>query len=379
MTSARSDERIQPALHALLVGDTDGLRAALEADPDIVNLSVGGNTLLELATQPHAGPPSPAIVEVLVTAGAALDRALNLAGCWNLPDLCSQLLAAGADPAARADAGITPLESAAMHSSNEAADVLVEAGLHRPSLWLAAAAGLLPVVMEWVAVDGSLRADAGPYRPNWADVGRPAGAAPSDDPSEILGEAFVFAALNNRRAVVNYLLESGADIDARPFATQQRCISRSSSSAETWSSYCSIVARRPQSKTTPTTPTPPDGPAPATTTANPQPPFANSWASCREPFARGDRLRRQQRTRNRRSRTLGRLEGNQSRAVIACDDASEPATAVRRITRQCRRTVVHPSPRYDDGVSGVSQRWPPCWPRIVARTSVVRLTSRDGS
>ena len=221
MTSARSDERIQPALHALLVGDADGLRAALEADPDVVNLSVGGNTLLELATQPHVGPhvgpPSPAIVEVLVTAGAALDRALNLAGCWNLPGLCAQLLAAGANPAARADAGITPLESAAMHSSTEAADVLVDAGLHRPSLWLAAAAGLLPAVMDWVAVDGSLRADAGPYRPNWADVGRPAGAAPSGDPSEILGEALVFAALNNRRVVVEYLLESGADIDARPY------------------------------------------------------------------------------------------------------------------------------------------------------------------
>ncbi len=217
MTSARSDERIQPALHALLLGDADGLLAALEADPDVVNLTVGGSTLLELATQPDVGPPAPAIVDVLVEAGATLDRALNLAGCWNLPDLCAQLLAAGADPAARADAGITPLESAAMHSSTEAADVLVEAGLHRPSLWLAAAAGLLPAVMGWVAADGSLRADPGPHRPNWADVGRPAGAAPSDDPGEILGEAFVFAALNNRRAVVDYLLETGADIDARPY------------------------------------------------------------------------------------------------------------------------------------------------------------------
>ena len=44
---------------------------------------------------------------------------------------------------ARADADLTPLESAAMHSSTEAADVLVEHGLHRPTLWLAAASGLL--------------------------------------------------------------------------------------------------------------------------------------------------------------------------------------------------------------------------------------------
>ena len=104
-----------------------------------------------------------------------------------------------------------------MHSSTEAADVLVSHGLHRPSLWLAAASGLLPEVRDWVAPDGSLLADPGPYRPNWADVGRPAGAPPTGDPAEVVGEALVFAALNGRRAVVDYLLDAGADIDARPY------------------------------------------------------------------------------------------------------------------------------------------------------------------
>ena len=215
--SDRDDERVQPALHALLSGDVDGLRAALEADPGVVNLRVGDDTMLELMTQPEAAPPAPEMVGVLIGAGAYLDRALNLAGCWNLADLCTQLLAAGADPAARVDAGITPLESAAMHSSTEVADVLVAHGLHRPTLWLAAAAGLLAEVRDWVAPDGSLRADPGPCRPNWADVGRPAGTPPTDDPVEIVGEAFVFAVLNNRRNVVDYLLDAGADIDARPY------------------------------------------------------------------------------------------------------------------------------------------------------------------
>lgn len=215
--SVSADERIQPALHALLSDDVDGLRAALDADPEVVNLKVGDNTLLELTTQPDVGHSSSEVIEALISAGAALDRALNLAGCWNLPDLCVQLLAAGADPAARADAGITPLESAAMHSSTEAADVLVRHGLHRPTLWLAAASGLLPWVQRWVTVDGTLRVDPGPYRPDWAAVGRAAGAPPGDAPSEIVGEAFVFAALNNRHAVVDYLLDAGVDVDARPY------------------------------------------------------------------------------------------------------------------------------------------------------------------
>ena len=211
------EQRIQPALNALLLGDAAALRAALEADPEVVDLTVGDLTLLELTTQPDVGPPSPEVLDVLVQGGAALDRALNLAGCWNLATLCTQLLAGGADPAARADAGITPLESAAMHSSTEAADVLVAHGLHRPTLWLAAASGLLPMVRDWIGDDGTLRAPPGPYRPNWADVGRPAGGPPTDDPVEIMGEAFVFAALNDRRAVVDHLLEAGADIDARPY------------------------------------------------------------------------------------------------------------------------------------------------------------------
>lgn len=212
-----SSERMQPALAALTAGDAGGLRAVLAADPGVVDLKVSGYTMLELMTQPDAVPPSPELVDVLIDAGAELDRTLNLAACWNLADLCSQLLAAGADPTARADAGITPLESAAMHSSIEAADVLAEHGLHRRTLWLAAASGLLQMVASWVATDGSLLADPGPCRPNWADVGRRADNPPTDDPAEIVGEAYVFAAANDRRDVVDYLLDAGVDLDARPY------------------------------------------------------------------------------------------------------------------------------------------------------------------
>lgn len=210
-------ERIRPALDAFLAGDAVGLRAALDSDPGIVNLRIGDHTMLELAAQPGAGPVSIEIIDTLAHAGAELDRALNLAACWNRTDLCARLLALGADPVARADANITPLESAAMHSSTEAADLLIEHGLHRNTLWLAAATGLLSEVQDRVAGDGSLVGDPGPYRPNWADVGRPPGTPPSDDPAEIVGEAFVFAALNNRRRVVDYLLDAGVDIDVRPY------------------------------------------------------------------------------------------------------------------------------------------------------------------
>jgi ankyrin repeat protein len=212
-----TDERIQPALDAFLSADVDRLRSAIAADPEVVHLRIGGeNTMLELATQPDVGPVEEQVVDVLIEAGASLDRALNLAGCWNLAGMCHQLMAAGADPTARADAGITPLESAAMHGSADAAGVLVERGVHRRSLWLAAASGELNLVRQWVSEQGELLAPPG-HRPNWADVGRPEGEPPTDDPAEIIGEAFVFAAANGRRDVADYLLDARVDIDARPY------------------------------------------------------------------------------------------------------------------------------------------------------------------
>ncbi len=213
-----SDERIQPALQALLAGDAEGLRHALTNDPDLADAAWNGNTLLEWATQPPHNV-NRACIDVLIDSGASLDRALGLAGCWNLAELCIQLLDAGADPTSfeSEESPITPLESAAMHGSTASADVLVEHGLHRPTLWLAAAAGQLDLVTEWVSPDGQLRKPAGEYRPIWAHVGRPEAPTPNGEPAQILGEALTFAAANDRIGVVDHLLTAGVPIDAAPY------------------------------------------------------------------------------------------------------------------------------------------------------------------
>lgn len=213
-----SDERIQPALHALLSNDAEGLQSSLAADSELIDAEWNGNTLLEWATQPPHGIERECIA-VLIDSGASLDRALGLAGCWNLAELCSQLLDAGADPTSfeSSVSPITPLESAAMHGSTAAADVLVVHGLHRPTLWLAAATGQLELVTDWVSADGTLLKPARDDRPIWAHVGRPEAPAPVDAPAQILGEALTFAAANDRVAVVDYLLACGVPIDAAPY------------------------------------------------------------------------------------------------------------------------------------------------------------------
>ncbi len=210
-------DRLGRAMAALVARDNGALDALLEEDPALVTRTARGNTLLEWVTQPAMTDMPMAVVDVLIARGAALDRALNLAACFNRVELCERLLIAGADPTARADADVTPLETAAMHGASDAADVLVRHGLHRPSLWLAAAAGELAMVQDWVADDGRLLKPAGPYRPDLESIGRAAAGPRSDTPRELIGEAFVFAAANGRLAVVNYLLRAGVSVDVRPY------------------------------------------------------------------------------------------------------------------------------------------------------------------
>lgn len=76
-------------------GDAVGSRAILDAHSGIANFKIGKNTLLGLTAQPGASLPPPRIANVLAPAGAELDRALSLAGHWNLAEICRQLLVAG--------------------------------------------------------------------------------------------------------------------------------------------------------------------------------------------------------------------------------------------------------------------------------------------
>lgn len=261
-----SDQQIEPALHALLAGDVDGLRAILDADRQLADAVWNGNTLLEWATQPPHDV-DPACIDVLVESGASLNRALGLAGCWNLAELCTRLIAAGADPASfcDADSPITPLESAAMHGSTQSADVLVEHGLHRPTLWLAAATGRLDLVTEWVSSDGTVLRPAGEYRPIWSHIGNPVAPPPTDDPAQILGEALTFAALNNRTAVADYLLDAGVSIDAAPYRGSRPSISPCRAPCQRWSNISSFVAPRSLRSTTNGTRHPCSGPRPVPT------------------------------------------------------------------------------------------------------------------
>ena len=209
------------AFRAIEAGDADGLRGQLDAHSDLARTrGTNGNTLLNLAANCRA-----AACSLLLQRGAdpnlANDRGwtpLHQAGYSDQPALAELLLAAGADPGrcAHGDGG-TPLVQALFWGHREAAEVLARRGARPANLRVAAGLGLAGLLAALVAPDGTLHPDAGRHRafyrphtgfPEWA---------PSDDPQEVLDEAFVYACRSGRHEALELLLRRGAAIDADPY------------------------------------------------------------------------------------------------------------------------------------------------------------------
>lgn len=216
--------RLTPYVAAIRDGDLDRLDAVTVAEAD---------QLLRLLTQPDAfttrvptgdevrletalGVPR-AGMELLIDRARDVDLPLQLAACHNRAEYVELLLAAGARIDSTEIWGITPLESALLHGSAEAADLLAEAGITPWALWTTAGSGRLERVQECYDANGRLRSEAAAHRPDPGNIGMPARLPATDDPAEIESEAFVHACQNGRLAVVTWFLDRGIDPDTCPY------------------------------------------------------------------------------------------------------------------------------------------------------------------
>jgi ankyrin repeat protein len=142
---------------------------------------------------------------------------LILAACFNRVELIELLLAHGADIETTEIWGITPLVSALYHGAREAADVLSARKIVPQALWVVAASGHDELLERFFAADGELRPQTGAHRPNLADVGWPPAPPRGDEPEVILAEALVASCHNGRERSAVWLLDTGVDVDARPY------------------------------------------------------------------------------------------------------------------------------------------------------------------
>lgn len=195
------------------------VRDLLSKHPDLVTRrDADGGTVLETAVQPWGlgfVMSDMAVVRELIAAGADLDRAVNLAAGFNRTDMLDVFLDAGADVTNTVEWGITPLEAAIHHGSAEATQRLAAVEVAPLSLWVAAGSNRVDL-LEGFLSGGRLMAESRSSRPEPADVGWTIGPPPADDDGTVLAEAMVYACQVGATDAVTWLLDHGADIDARP-------------------------------------------------------------------------------------------------------------------------------------------------------------------
>jgi len=217
---------VAAALAAIRTGDAAQLERLLDSEPELMHANVGaGGSLLGEVAQPdvfgaslrHELGVHRACVELLVERGSDLDGPLNLAACFDRLELVELLLGAGARVDVRGIHGVTPLETAIYHASRASVDVLAAIELVPDAPWVAAGAGRVDRLERFLDGRGGLIAEAYLHRPNPADVGWLHRLPARDIPQDVLDEALVHAAQNERPAAVAWLLKHGANPNAGPY------------------------------------------------------------------------------------------------------------------------------------------------------------------
>jgi hypothetical protein len=156
-------------------------------------------------------------VDVLIGKATSLDLPLSHPVRADRVEYVRLLLDAGADLAARTD-GVRPLENAIYAGNTRMVDLLAERGIVPAALWTYAACGRLDLVRACFDADGRLRPDAALPRPNVADFFPiPARNPATDDPEQIMAEAFVHACQHGRTEVVRWFLDRGLNPDVAPY------------------------------------------------------------------------------------------------------------------------------------------------------------------
>ncbi|MBB5781463.1 ankyrin repeat domain-containing protein [Nonomuraea jabiensis] len=210
--------RLRREAEALLAGDTDRLAGLTASQADtLLHMLAGPELIPGVRLGKELGVPR-AAVEVLLGKATDLDLPLAWAARCNRVEYVRLLLAAGADPGIR-KWGATPLENAIYHDNTEVVDLLAEHGIVPQALWTYAACGRLDLVRACFDADGGLRPGAASARPDLADTGAgfPSRLPPTDDPAEIVGEAFVHACQHGRVEVVRWFLDHGVHPDVAPY------------------------------------------------------------------------------------------------------------------------------------------------------------------
>ncbi|HXQ73088.1 MAG TPA: ankyrin repeat domain-containing protein [Pyrinomonadaceae bacterium] len=226
------DKKFHPAMKAISEGDVEKLRALVVEEPSLATSRSTRShpTLLQcLALDANGNPNGRAMAEVLIEAGAELNEPLGAAASIGNREVAELLLDQGA--AIDGTGGWSPLEEALYWNNQNVVTLLLERGAKVQNLRTAAALGRIDLIESYFNTDGSLKPEAGQI--DWpfgncktiaASNHPPAGKqslsdnvnAWSQDRQGIINNAFVYACMHGHIEAAQLLLDKGAEINTVP-------------------------------------------------------------------------------------------------------------------------------------------------------------------
>ena len=226
------DAKFDPAIAAIRSGALELLKSLVAADPSLATSRSSSShpTLLQcLVLDGNGKPNNVEMARVLIDAGAELNEPLIAAASINNRAVAELLLERGA-PIDGAG-GWSPLEEALYWNSLDVIALLVERGAKVQNLRMAAGLGRLDLIENYFNADGSLKPGAGRIDWPWRDlkcIARSNHDAAgkqslsdcvkswSQDRQGIINNAFIYACMHGHIDAAKLLLEKGAEINAIP-------------------------------------------------------------------------------------------------------------------------------------------------------------------
>jgi ankyrin repeat protein len=226
------DAKFRGAMAAVRAGDLETFKALVNQDPSLATArsSRSHPTLLQcVALDGKDKPNNVEMARVLVEAGAELNEPLVAAGSMNNRGVAELLLDSGA--AIDGTGGWSPLEEALYWNSQDVVALLLARGAAVQNLRIAAGIGRTDLIEGYFNADGSLKPEAGKINWPWGDVetiacsnhdqsGKQQLAARvnewSQDRQGIINNAFVYACMHAQIEAARLLLQHGAELNAVP-------------------------------------------------------------------------------------------------------------------------------------------------------------------
>jgi uncharacterized protein len=224
------DPKFRPAIAAIKCGDLEGLRSLLRQDPTLATArsSKSHPTLLQCLTL-DAGdvPNNVAMAQLLIDAGAEINGPLVACASGDNVEVAAALLDAGASINGP---GIwSPLEEALYWGSDKVRDLLIERGASVHNLRIASGLGRVDLIEGFFNSAGSLKPEAGQIEWPFTDPLTSNTPSPiikqqlqaavdgsSRESQNVIDNAFVYACMHNRVDAGKLLLQRGAEVDAIP-------------------------------------------------------------------------------------------------------------------------------------------------------------------